>query len=109
MIEENSEVIEVEESPEIVEDQRLQKSVDRLISITKVKKDALEGLSLEDQYDRLEFMLDNMPVNKVVKTKNRPIIPLPTTVDKTLLGRSVSDKGGEGVFFSTKEWLKKKK
>ena len=103
----NEEVTEEEDevTEDVIVDSRLQKSVNRLKKVTKIKEKALEGLSLEEQFDRLEFMVENAP-KKLKKTKNKPIIGLPTDLEEVILGTSVNQKeGGEGVFFKTSEWL----
>ena len=55
--------------------------VDRMIKDASrhrnFKKDRLAGKSLEEQYDILDFYLDNMPTLK--KKKNKPPVGKPTT------------------------------
>jgi hypothetical protein len=71
---EEEEIEEEEESP------RLKKMVDRLLKEASrhrnFKKDKLAGKSLEEQYDILEFYVDNMPR---LKNKNKPPIGKPIT------------------------------
>ena len=110
---ENEEVNEEIIEEEVIEeaspsDIRLQKSVDVLKKITKIDEEKLKGLTLEEQFDRLEFLADNMP--KTSKRKNKPVIALPTDVDAPKLGRKVSDSTGSGfMLFKPSEWLKKKR
>ena len=110
---ENEEVNEEIIEEEVIEeaspsDIRLQKSVDVLKKITKIDEEKLKGLTLEEQFDRLEFLADNMP--KISKRKNKPVIALPTDVDAPKLGRKVSDSTGSGfMLFKPSEWLKKKR
>lgn len=115
--EQNEEIEEVEEDIEFVDNEgnventRLQKSVNRLIKLSKIDKEKLKGLSLEEQYDRLEFLVENLPKKKKTKRdKNKPIIPLPTDIDAPKFGRKVKDNmGGNFWLFETKEWIKSKK
>ena len=105
--EEVEEEVEEEDTEEIVIDKRLQKSVERLKKITKIKKEALEGLTLEEQFDRLSFMVDNKPTIK--KTKNKPIIGLPNT-EALKIGRIVKNElGGSAFMIDPLEWLKSDK
>jgi len=107
----NEEVIEEvdEVTEDVIVDSRLQKSVNRLKKVTKIKEKALEGLSLEEQFDRLEFMVENAP-KKIKKTKNKPIIGLPINVDAKQFGRKVSDpSGGDYYLFKPSEWINQKK
>lgn len=94
-----------------VENTRLQKSVNRLIKLSKIDKEKLKGLSLEEQYDRLEFLVENLPKKtKTKKDKNKPVIPLPTNINAPKIGRKVKDDmGGNFWLFETKEWIKSKK
>ena len=106
----NEEIIEEEVEVEEVSpsDIRLQKSINVLKKLTKVDEEKLKGLTLEEQFDRLEFLADNMP--KTSKRKNKPVIALPTDVDAPKLGRKVSDSTGSGfMLFKPSEWLKKKR
>jgi len=90
-IEENEEETETEDL-----DKRLQKSVNLLKKITKIDEEKLKGLSLEEQFDRLEFLADNMPKpTKSVKKKNKPVVPNPVDVDAPKFGKV--NKSKEGV------------
>ena len=106
---EQQEIIEeIIEEPEEVEeaiDSRLQKSVDVLKKLTKIDEKKLEGLTLEEQFDRLDFLADNLPKTRKV-TRNKPIVPLPTDVDAPKFGRKVKDdQGGNFWLFNAKEWI----
>lgn len=71
---------EREEQAEGSRTPRLQKMVDRMKTMaTQVpgfQAKRLEGKTLEDQYDLLEFYLDNVPVLE----KNQKIVPAPVDV-----------------------------
>jgi len=86
--EQNEETEEIEETEETEElDTRLQKSVNFLIKITKIDKEKLKGLTLEEQFDRLEFWADNPPktTKKTIK-KNKPVVPNPVDIDAPKFG-----------------------
>ena len=102
------EVIEEVIVEEIKVDARLQKSVNLLIKQTNVDKEKLEGLNLEEQFDRLSFLAENLP--KQAKSKNRPVVPLPTDINEQPIGRKVRVSGGSDFYlFKPSEWLGKKK
>jgi len=97
---------EVVEQPEI--DTRLKKSVAMLLKQTKIDPKKMEGMSLEDQFDKLSFLLENTPEPK--KTKNKPVVPLPTDPNQKEIGRVVKDVGGkEFHLFKPSEWIIKPK
>ena len=100
------EVIEEEEVDKV--DKRLLKSVNRMKKELKIKDEVLKGLSVEEQFDRLEFMADNMP--KFKKTKNKPIVGLPTDADAPKIGRFAKGEHGETIYLlKPHEWLNRKK
>ena len=123
-IKQNQEVIEITEpiqseevvvvpdepEPDVVEiptvDKRLKKSVDLLIKLTKIDKKKLEGLSLEEQFDRLSFLSDNLPKTK--KEKNKPVVGLPMT-DNNTVGREVRAGNTSYMLYSPDEWVKPEK
>ncbi|GAF69495.1 unnamed protein product [marine sediment metagenome] len=86
--EEEEQDIEFVDNEETEEDTRLKKSVNRLIKITKIDKEKLKGLTLEEQFDRLEFLADNLPKKTMTssKKKNKPIVPNPVDIDAPKLG-----------------------
>lgn len=95
------------DEPTTKEDKRLKKSIKLLIKITKIDEENLKGLSLEEQFDRLSFLQDNMPKKK--KSKNKPVVPLPIDLDMPKFGKKVKNSaGGHFWLFSPKEWLKPK-
>jgi hypothetical protein len=89
-------------------DIRLAKMVDRLIKQTGVAKEKLKDKTLEEQYDLLEFLADNSPKPADKKTKNEPVIPLPTNASDPTIGKRVKDVEGEYWLFKPHEWLKSK-
>ncbi len=96
---EEEEEIEEEEETEVL-DNRLQKSVNFLIKITKIDKEKLKGLTLEEQFDRLDFLADNMPeATKTVKKKNKPVVPKPVDIDAPTFGK-VNKNLPKGILFS---------
>lgn len=89
-------------------DSRLKKSINRMIKETGIDKEKLKGLSLEDQFDRLEFLLDNLPEEDTKKKrKNKPVTGMPTGSGG--LGRRVKVGGKTFYHFHPSEWLKFKK
>jgi len=83
------EIIEDEEEmeePEEEVDQRLKKSVSRMIKqaskYKSFKKEKLVGKSLEEQYDLLDFFLENMPS---MKSKNKPPVGTPINIGKKMI------------------------
>ena len=111
--EQDIEFVDNEGNVEEEDDTRLQKSVNRLIKLSKIDKEKLKGLSLEEQYDRLEFLVENIPKKtktKIKRDKNKPVIPMPTDIDIPKFGRKVkNDAGGDFWLFKTDEWIKSKK
>ena len=109
----NEEEVEMElefvdnEEEVIEEDTRLQKSIKRLIKITKIDKEKLKGLTSEEQFDRLEFLVENLPKKtKSKKDKNKPIVPLPIDVDSPKFGRMVKNAaGGNYWLFKIEDWI----
>ena len=84
----------IEESDEIEEsiedDPRLIKMVERLKKQAKISAEKLEGKTLEEQYDLLEFYLDNKPKRK--RTGNKPVVPVVTLVGETDKGYTLLRK-----------------
>jgi hypothetical protein len=103
---------EIESTEEIIEetkkdDPRLQKSVELLIKQTNIDEEKLAGLSLEDKFDRLSFLYDNMP--KQSKSRNKPVVPLPINTNEPIIGRKMKDVGGKDFYlFKPSEWIKQK-
>ena len=94
--EEIVEEIEDEEETEVL-NPRLQKSVNLLIKITKINKEKLKGLTLEEQFDRLDFLAENSPkTTKKTKKKNKPVIPNPIDVDAPKFG-TINKNSPSGV------------
>ena len=94
--EENEEEIEEIEETEDIDD-RLQKSVNLLIKITKINKEKLKGLKLEEQFDRLEFLAENMPKpTKTKRKKNKPVVPNPLDIDAPKFG-TINKNSAPGV------------
>jgi len=75
-----------EESSEDNVDQRLKKTVSRMIKQASLyksfKKEKLVGKSLEEQFDLLDFFLENMPS---MKSKNKPPVGQPIDVGKKII------------------------
>ena len=93
------EEIEEEEETEVL-DTRLQKSVNLLIKITKINKDKLKGLTLEEQFDRLDFLADNIPkTTKKTKKKNKPIVSIPVDIDAPKFG-TINKNTAPNILFS---------
>lgn len=70
----NQEIEEIEEQ-EIPQDPRLVKAVERMTkeaTTIGLKKEALKGKSIEEQYDLLDFYLENTPK---VRKRNQPVVP----------------------------------
>lgn len=88
-------------------DSRLQKSVNMLINLTKVEPEKLKGLTLEEQFDRLSFLRDNLPKKR--KEKNKPVIGMPINADAPKFG-SIQKEGGKDIwYFKHEEWLNQPK
>ena len=101
---------ETEEVEEVIVDKRLLKSVNRLKKDLNIKDVVLKGLTLEQQFDRLEFMADNMPERKVRKAKNKPIIANPIDTDAMKYGRAIANASGNDFYlFKTEEWINQTK
>ena len=83
---------QTEEEPEEPEvDSRLKKMVNVLLKqVGEVK--GLEGKTLEEQFDLLEFLAGNKPAPKV-KAKNKPIVGKPTSQDKPQIGTLIYKNG----------------
>ncbi len=99
--EETEEIEETEEEEETEElDKRLEKSVNRLIKITKIDKEKLKGKTLEEQYDLLDLLVDLIPKSiKKVKSKNKPVVPNPIDVNAPKFG-VINKNTPPGVLFS---------
>ena len=96
------------EQPVQKTDVRLKKSVDLLLKQTKLDPKKMEGMSLEEQFDKLSFLLENIPEPK--KEKNKPVVPLPTDPNQKKIGRVIKDVGGKEFYlFKPNEWINQPK
>ena len=101
MSEEIDEIEEVEEVEELG-DPRLKKAVEMLVKQSGINSAKLEGKSLEEQFDLLNFYIENKPKRKA--KRNRPVIPNPTTTENPKFGKIVYKDGNHITWeISTKD------
>ena len=100
---EESTVSETESQDNTDIDSRLQKSVGMLKTLAKIDDEKLKGLSLEEQFDRLTFYLDNQPKKK--KSKNKPVVGMPLDSDAPSIGRTAKEGNSKIWYFKPNEWI----
>jgi hypothetical protein len=96
-----------EEEESSLDEQRMKKIINRMIKESGIDKTKLKGLSLDEQFDRLDFYMDNLPKpekKKKIPRKNQPPVGMPT--GEGGIGRKVRVGNKTFFHFRPDEWLK---